>query len=203
MIWLVLTIAVWGAVHSWMASLGFQDAVRRTLGEGAARLSRLAYNLFSVASFAPILVLMRALPDHVLYTVPSPWLFIMLAGELAAILCIIVTLLQVDAASFIGLRQVFEREQPSQLVTNGFYRWIRHPLYLFGLLVIWLTPVMTLNLLVVYLALTGYLIIGAMFEERKLLREYGAAYAEYKARTPMIIPLPRMPDKAARGSRSA
>jgi protein-S-isoprenylcysteine O-methyltransferase Ste14 len=196
MIWLVLSIALWGAVHSWMASLGFKGLVRRAFGDGISRLYRLVYNLFSVLSLAPILLLLRLLPDTLLYTVPPPWVFFMLVGQLAAILCIIVTVLQVDAASFIGLRQLFGTEGPSQLVTGGFYRWIRHPLYLFGLLILWLTPIMTLNLLIVYLSLTAYLIIGAMFEERKLLREFGSAYAEYKARTPMIIPLPRASEKS-------
>lgn len=191
MIWLVLSIAIWGSVHSWLASLGVKDAVRRTFGDGAARLYRLGYNLFSVVSFVPILLLLRLLPDALLYTVPSPWVFLMLAGQLAAILCILVTLLQVDAPAFIGLRQLLGKEAPDRLVTAGFYRWVRHPLYLFGLLVLWLTPLMTLNLLVLYLSLTAYLIIGAVFEERKLLRVFGSAYAEYKARTPMIIPLPR------------
>jgi protein-S-isoprenylcysteine O-methyltransferase Ste14 len=93
--------------------------------------------------------------------------------------------------AFAGLRQLVGEEEPSQLVTTGFYGWVRHPLYLFGLLVLWLTPLMTLNMLVVYLSLTGYLLIGASFEEHKLARNFGAAYAAYKARTPMIIPLPR------------
>ncbi len=201
MLWLILAIALWGAVHSWMASLGFKEAVRRRLGEGAARGYRLAYNAFSVVTFAPILLLVRFLPDRPLYTVPAPWLFIMLAGQLAAILCIIVAVLQVDAVAFIGLRQMIQGEEAPHLVTNGFYRWIRHPLYLFGLLILWLTPVMTRNLLVAYLALSGYLIIGALFEERKLLREYGAVYAEYKARTPMLIPLLKPSGRTTREAR--
>ncbi len=195
MFWLILAIAIWGAVHSWLASLGVKRAVRRGTGEHAARLYRLAYNVFSALTFIPILVLVRLLPDKLLYAVPSPWLFLMLAGQLLAVLCIILTLLEVDALSFVGLRQPFQGEAPSHLVTGGFYRWVRHPLYLFGLLILWLTPVMTRNLLVAYVALSVYLIIGAMFEERKLLREFGPAYAQYKARTPMLIPLLRWTGK--------
>jgi protein-S-isoprenylcysteine O-methyltransferase Ste14 len=33
-----------------------------------------------------------------------------------------------------------------------------------------------------------YIIVGAWFEERKLLRDFGSAYAEYKSKTPMLIP---------------
>ena len=60
--------------------------------------------------------------------------------------------------------------------------------YTFGLLFIWLTPVVTLNSLTVYIGATIYILVGAYFEERKLLREFGEAYAEYKRTTPMLIP---------------
>ncbi len=203
MLWLVLAIAAWGLVHSWLASLGVKEAVRGRFGVGAMRFYRLAYNVFSFVTFVPILLLVGLLPDRVLYVMPPPWRYVMLAGELLAVLCILLALLQVDAASFIGLRQVLQAEQPSQLVTNGFYRWVRHPLYLLGLLILWLTPAMTRNLLVAYVSLTAYLIIGAMFEERKLLREFGAAYAEYRARTPMLIPFLKLPARqpAVQGKR--
>ena len=65
---------------------------------------------------------------------------------------------------------------------------MRHPLYTFGLLIIWLTPVMTYNMLILYFVLTLYIIIGAYFEEQKLLREFGQAYATYQSNTPMLIP---------------
>ncbi len=44
------------------------------------------------------------------------------------------------------------------------------------------------NSLVVIIAASIYIVVGALFEERKLEREFGAAYAEYKAATPMLIP---------------
>jgi protein-S-isoprenylcysteine O-methyltransferase Ste14 len=40
-----------------------------------------------------------------------------------------------------------------------------------------------------YIGATLYIIIGAYFEERKLLRDFGDAYAGYKRKTPMLIPL--------------
>jgi len=55
---------------------------------------------------------------------------------------------------------------------------------------IWLTPVITLNLLALYIGLSIYLVVGAIVEERKLLVEFGQAYAEYRRRTPMLIPFP-------------
>ena len=180
---------MWGIVHSVTASLGAKDWMRRMLGEVGVRFYRVSYNVFSVVSFIPILWLMTALPDHTLYRIPSPWVYLSLAGQLAAIVLLVVGVLQTDTLSFIGLRQLIERkESPSKMVTHGLYRWVRHPLYSAGLLFIWLMPVMSQNSLVVFIAATVYIIVGAFFEERKLGREFGAAYAAYKSATPMLVP---------------
>ena len=187
--WLVFVVLAWGVVHSFTASLEAKGWARRTLGEASMRFYRFAYNIFSVISFAPILWLMAVLPDRVIYQIPAPWIFFSLAGQVAAVILLVAGVLHTDTLSFVGLRQLFEgKERSSQLVTHGLYRWVRHPLYTAGLLFIWLTPVMSRNSLIVMIAATVYILVGAFFEERKLGREFGAAYAEYKAATPMLIP---------------
>jgi len=188
MFWLVFAILVWGVVHSITASLGFKESLRRTLGGGFMKYYRLLYNVFSVVSFAPILYLMAVSPTRSLYQIPSPWSYLMLAGQGLSALLLIVAVLQTDTLSFVGLRQLFEEEKPGRLVKNGFYRAMRHPLYTFGLLFLWLSPGMTVNSFIVYISLTVYILVGAYFEERKLLREFGQEYADYKAVTPMIVP---------------
>ena len=152
------------------------------------RYYRLIYNIFSVVSFAPILYLRVVLPDREVYQVPAPWNTLMLAGQGLAALFLLIAVLQTDTLSFVGLRQLFEEEKPGKLITRGFYRIVRHPLYTFGLLILWLTPNMSVNSLLVYVSLTIYILVGAWFEERKLLREYGQEYLDYKSVTPMIIP---------------
>jgi protein-S-isoprenylcysteine O-methyltransferase Ste14 len=187
--WLVFAVLIWGVIHSLTASLGAKESVRRTLGDTGTRYYRLAYNIFSVISFAPILWLMFILPDRVLYRIAAPWIYFSLAGQIAAVVLLAVGVLQTDPLAFVGLRQLFEGEKrSSRLVTRGLYRWVRHPLYTAGLLFIWLTPSMSRNSLTVMIAATVYIIVGASYEERKLEREFGAAYAEYKATTPMLIP---------------
>lgn len=186
---LFLAVLIWGLVHSLTASLGAKEWVHRRFGDTGSRFYRFAYNVFSVLSFLPVLWLMAVLPDRVLYRIPAPWVVLSLAGQFLAVLLLVAGVLHTDTLSFIGLRQLLEgKERSSQLVTRGLYRWVRHPLYTAGLLFIWLTPVMTQNTLVVIIAATIYIIVGAFFEERKLEREFGAAYAEYKASTPMLLP---------------
>ena len=188
MLWLILSIAVWGFVHSLIASLGFKNLMLRIFGNGFMRFYRLLYNVFSVISIAPIFYLMIILPDRGFYQVPAPWNYVMLVGSGFSVLFLFVAVLQTDVFSFVGLRQLFQEEQSGKLVTGGFYRIVRHPLYTFGLLALWFSSSVSVNAFIVYLSLTIYILIGIYFEERKLLREFGQAYADYKSVTPMLIP---------------
>ena len=188
-LWLILAVLIWGFVHSLTASLGAKEWLKRIFGDGIMRYYRFGYNAFSALCFLPILWLMAVLPDRVLYQIEAPWLYIMLAGQFLAVVMLVVGVLQTDTLSFIGIRQLFEgTERPSKLVIRGLYRWVRHPLYTAGLLFIWLTPIMSRNSLVVFIAITVYIIVGAFFEERKLAREFGADYEAYQRVTPMLVP---------------
>ncbi|MBT3314007.1 MAG: isoprenylcysteine carboxylmethyltransferase family protein [Anaerolineae bacterium] len=190
MIWLILSVVLWGLIHSIMASLKFKATLEKMLGVQTMRFYRLFYNIFSAISFLPILWLMRVLPDRTLYQISAPWMYAMLFGQFLALIALIVGLLHTDIWEFAGLRQLVAPPhlKKGKLVVNGLYKHMRHPLYTFGLLFIWLTPVMTVNMLVMYISATVYTVVGAYFEERKLCREFGDAYAEYQARTPMLVP---------------
>jgi protein-S-isoprenylcysteine O-methyltransferase Ste14 len=179
---LLIALALWGIVHSILASNFAKDML------GGASFYRLGYNIFAALSFAPILYLMKILPDQLVYQVTAPWSILMFGGQIFASIMLFVAFLQTDSLSFVGLRQLFETGKSSQLVTRGLYRIVRHPLYTFGLLFIWLTSTVTQNSLTVYIGATIYTLVGAYFEERKLLREFGDAYAEYRRATPMLIP---------------
>ena len=183
---LLLALAVWGVVHSFLASHLAKDLFHLKLS--SMDFYRLAYNIFAAISFLPILYLMSTLPNQLAYQIPSPWNLVMFGGQLLSGLLLLIAFLQTDSLSFVGLRQLFETEKSGQLVTRRLYRVIRHPLYTFGLLFIWLTPTVSQNSLTVYIGATIYTLIGAYFEERKLLREFGDSYSEYKKKTPMLIP---------------
>jgi protein-S-isoprenylcysteine O-methyltransferase Ste14 len=183
---LLLALAIWGVVHSFLASNLAKDLFRLKLG--SMDFYRLAYNIFAAISFLPILYLMATLPNKLVYEVPSPWNLVMFGGQLLSILLLVIAFLQTDSLSFVGLRQLFEKEESGALVVHGLYKIVRHPLYTFSLLFIWLTPSVSQNSLTVYIGSTLYILVGVYFEERKLLREFGESYADYKKNTPMLIP---------------
>ena len=149
---------------------------------------RLLYNFIAVISLVPVLYLLVSLPDKTLCQVPAPWKYLMLAGQAVSALFLIVAVLQTDILSFAGLRQLVEEEEVGNLVTNGLYSSVRHPLYTFSLMILWFSPAMSMNSFIIYAVLTIYVLIGIFFEERKLLREFGQAYEQYKSVTPMLIP---------------
>ncbi len=79
----------------------------------------------------------------------------------------------------------------SVFVARGPYRFVRHPLYLFTLLLIWSTPRFSTDQLLFNLLWTVWIIVGTKLEERDLVVEFGATYRQYQASVPMLLPSPR------------
>ena len=75
-----------------------------------------------------------------------------------------------------------------QIMAKGPYRWVRHPLYLFLIVIIWSCPVLTLDRLIFNIMWTFWIVIGTYLEDRDLHREFGSQYLEYSSRVPMLIP---------------
>ncbi len=181
------TVGVYGALHSWLASHAVKRWVRQHGGAAAARWYRLAYNVFFTVLLMPLLGVPASLPDRLLYVIPAPWRYATFAVQLAGLALAADATLRTDLPAFLGLRPETQPEN-QQLVIRGAYRWVRHPMYSGSLIFIWLMPAMTLNTALFYAALTLYIVIGAHWEERKLLVEYGEAYAAYRQAVPMLIP---------------
>lgn len=190
-IFLLLASILWGVVHSILASHSVKAVLRRAAGALAFdRLYRFSYNVFALSSFYPIALMLYTFPDRHLYSIPSPWVYLTVVLQAIAAIVLISAVVQTGPAEFIGWEQLsgMGESKPPVLMTDGWYAYVRHPLYT-GILVFgWLIPEMTVNRLALLIVFTLYIIIGAWFEERKLLKDFSPAYAEYKARVPMLIP---------------
>jgi protein-S-isoprenylcysteine O-methyltransferase Ste14 len=92
-----------------------------------------------------------------------------------------------------GLRPILGRlrgTEPRRMsfVVRGPYRWVRHPLYLFMVVIIWSCPDLTGDRLLFNCLWTVWIVIGSILEERDLVLEFGDVYREYQRRVPMFIP---------------
>lgn len=100
-----------------------------------------------------------------------------------------------DNASFLGLKQlrlylnksIREYDVHKQFSTDGALKYVRHPYYFSGLLLLWSRPLYVKDL-VLNIIFTLYFIIGSFNEERKLKRIYGQKYIDYCRHVPMLIP---------------
>ncbi|NPA92813.1 MAG: isoprenylcysteine carboxylmethyltransferase family protein [Chloroflexi bacterium] len=186
-LWIFLAVGLYGALHSALATPTAKAWARQKLGRFGDRWYRLGYNLLFTVLLFPLLAVPAALPDRVLYVVRPPWVYVTTALQIGGLLLAADATFRTDLWAFLGLKPEPEATAEA-LVIRGAYRWVRHPMYSGSLLFIWAMPVMTLNSALFYAALTLYIVLGAHWEERKLLAEYGEAYARYRQEVPMLIP---------------
>lgn len=183
---------LWALVHSTLASLTVKGWAQRVFGRRVLRWYRLGFVIFAASSLLPLFVLMAWLPDRRLYAVGGVWRVLMIAGQVSALVALSMATLQAGLWHFIGLAQILAGHAAAtgELQVRGFFRYVRHPLYLFSLVALWLIPVMTANLLTFYMMATLYILIGSVHEERLLADEYGVAYLDYKRQVPRFLPWP-------------
>ena len=179
-----------GLVHSLTAS----PIVKRRLEPVLGGLYRIVYNIVAGVHLAAVL-------SYEYFTAASslkfarPWFWSgpAIAVEIFGWIVVLFALGQYDLGRFLGLTQMHEHTRklppgpPEPLAMDGMHRYVRHPLYTGLFLVLWGRVGNELELAT---AIWGslYLLIGTYFEERKLLREFGVAYAEYRARVPAFAP---------------
>jgi protein-S-isoprenylcysteine O-methyltransferase Ste14 len=191
-------LAIWGGVHSLTASLSSKLLAQRWLGERTCDgWYRLLYNVFALVSFLPVLWGLTRLPDQTLYRLPGWAWWLCVPLQVVALLCAGLTLWRVDLWRFVGLRQWVrwlsgepEPRTPAVFYVSGFYRWVRHPLYFFSLILLWCTPLLSVNTLFFNLFCTLYFYVGSIFEERKLVQEFGQVYLDYQKQVPRLLPMP-------------
>jgi len=187
---LILLLILWGLIHSILASLSLKFLIKNRFGEKVIRYYRLVYNIFAVVSFLPIIGLLIVLRDNQLYSIPKPWVVFPLLAQFLSLLFLVIGLKQTGALEFLGLHVFMGaiEPKPQSLNKSGLYKYVRHPLYSAGLILLWCSPVMTTNSLIVSICLSIYIVVGAIFEERKLVIEYGDIYRDYRRKVPMLIP---------------
>jgi len=95
-----------------------------------------------------------------------------------------------DALGVKPALRAFDSQKPidTPFTVRGPYRWVRHPLYLFSLIIIWSCPIFTADRLLHNGLWTIWIVIGATMEERDLVGCFGEAYRLYQKTVPMLMP---------------
>jgi len=189
----VLLLTLFAVQHSAMARRGFKEVWTRIVPKP---IERSTYVLAASTCLIVLFALWRPIPA-VLWNVQTPVVrvAILALSALGWILALFSTLL-LNHFELFGLRQVYlaarRKEPPSpHFRTPWLYGFVRHPLYLGFIIAFWAAPTMTLGHFVFALGMLGYILAAIQFEERDLVREYGARYLAYRERVRALVPIPR------------
>ncbi|TET08299.1 MAG: isoprenylcysteine carboxylmethyltransferase family protein [Candidatus Thorarchaeota archaeon] len=184
---IILATSLFGLQHSGLSTRCVKARIINGWGkEGYARI-------FNTTSILTLLIAFLSMNfwDWIYFVLQpaliQPLLFILgiLSGLGGAVL-------SMTASRVISVSTVADMrtDRKTELVTDGIYSRVRHPLYLATLLMfsafslIYPFPVV----FVFSLSMIIYTMIGAYFEERKLLKYYGDEYLEYKKTAGFILP---------------
>ncbi len=192
---LVLLSLAWLAyfvLHSLLASLTVKRWVVRRRPQWMPAY-RLFFNLMATLLVLPPLAMTFAFRGQPLWQWSGPWRWASAGLVLAAVLGVVWSLRHYDGAEFLGLRQwrgrVRSVEDQERMRISPLHRFVRHPWYFLGLVLVW-SQDMDPAFLTSAIAISLYFVVGSRLEERKLMIYHGAAYREYRARVPGLFPLP-------------
>lgn len=179
-------------LHSVLASL----LVKRRVAEMAPNFMpyyRLIFNGLALVFLLPIAWLSYHASASMVWRWQGAAAWLANGLALAALLGFWLSLKGYDMQEFLGLRQlqlnVCKIEDQEHFQLSVFHRFVRHPWYCFGLVLIW-TRDMSVSTLLSSVLLTVYLMVGSRLEEQKLLAYHGDTYRRYRQRVPSLLPLP-------------
>jgi len=89
-----------------------------------------------------------------------------------------------------GITPVSATRREHQLVTNGIYRWVRHPLYSVGSSSFFSFGLMADNWFIILLSIFAFaaMAVRTPKEEANLVEKFGDEYREYMSRTGRFLP---------------
>ncbi len=192
---IVILVLVWVAyagIHSWLASL----QMKRYVADRYPRFMpayRLCFNGLALLLLLPPLWFTYTLPGPVLWEWTGVGLWVANGLALLALAGVFWSLRDYDGSEFLGLRQwrggVTSVEDQEEFHISTLHRFVRHPWYSLGLVLVW-TRDMDLPFFITAILITLYFIIGSRLEERKLIVYHGVRYRRYRELVPALLPLP-------------
>ncbi len=186
----LLVLGFFALQHSAMARPAFKRWLTRFIPKPAERSN---YVMMSNVAMIVLFIFWQPLGGTV-WSVEHPvarntLYALMISGWLL----VFVSTLLINHFDLFGLRQIWlylrgKEYTPVEFGRPGFYRWVRHPLYVGWFIFFWATPTMTATHLLFAVVTTLYILAAVRLEERDLIAEHGQSYLDYRAEVPMLIP---------------
>lgn len=193
-LWLALLIntgllGLFAVQHSVMARPFFKRWITRFIPEAAERST---YTLAASVALCVLFWFWQPMGGMVWQVNNEIGRALLHGGSAFGWLLVLATTFLINHFDLFGLRQVWlhfrnRRYEAVRFNTPGPYKLIRHPLYLGFLFAFWCTPTMSVAHLFFAVMTAAYILVGIYLEERDL-QDAHPEYADYKRRTPMLVP---------------
>lgn len=186
MLTLIILWLIFGLSHSLLAATKVR-AFFEQLTPHKPHIFRLIYN--GIALILLFLIVVKTF-DINTQLMLNHYLVIKLMGFLILLIGLFILFgvaKQMDLKAFLG----FKSESVSgELITSGWYKIVRHPLYLgtLGIFIGVLLLLPTVGVLISVVFSQLYVMIGIEFEEKKLRRIFGLIYVDYSKGKKKFIP---------------
>ena len=172
--------------HSIFARNPVRAFVRRSVSAG---LERSVYVWVASLMLIGVCAGWNAVPGA-LWQVPRPWAWLLLAVQLGGVWLTLRGAAVIDAFELAGVREA-SGVGTWGFKTEGPYGWVRHPIYLGWMVLVFAVGTMTMTRFVFAVVSSVYILIAIPFEERTLRRNSGGAYDDYMRRVPARL-IPRL-----------
>ncbi|WP_258105374.1 NnrU family protein [Marinoscillum sp. MHG1-6] len=178
---LIIGWTVYLGLHSVFAAEGVKRRI--PLGEQAYRL---IYSTMSTIGLIVLIGLMAVSKSVYFYEQTFVTKYLGLGLGVWGVMLMVAAFREISLKSFLGVHPA----ENKGLVTTGIHAKVRHPIYSGGLLILlgMLISVPSNIVLVSIACICAYLPIGIHFEEKKLLKDFGDDYREYRKQVKAIIP---------------
>jgi len=182
--------------HTWLASISVKTAVAKVL-PAFMPFYRAAYNILSLIILA-VFWYFAPRPHITVYKLEGAVRYMVYFLQFIGLAGFIRALWHIDGSEFIGLKQIVRKmrgtykpetlDEESSLMIKGPYKYSRHPIYLFSIIIVIAWPAMDLFYFVTAVCFVIYFYIGSVIEEKKLVSLFGETYVKYQQSTGRILP---------------
>ncbi len=200
---IIFLFFLFASSHSILAAFNVKQRITDKIGNKIA-FYRLFFNVSSILIFVAVYFLSPK-PNIIIYDLQFPYDIIIFGIQILGIIGLFWSGSYLHLKEFLGITQI-ERyfngtyspddlDEHHELVIKGPFKYTRHPLYFFSIIVLGFRPTMDLFYLVFFLCMLIYFYIGSIYEEKNLEKRYGKSYLNYKKNTPRLIPNPFLTNK--------
>ena len=175
--------------HSTMIRKSFKNRIRKIIPDHYHE------GVFSISAGTILLILIILWQDSLLYVfnLPDGIRILFRIIFFSSISLFVWGGLALGSFDFFGIGPIIANIKGTEttsipFMARGPYRWVRHPLYLAMLLMIWSCPSVSIDRLLFNILWTVWIVVATLLEERDLVDGFGEGYLDYQRKVPRLFP---------------